>query len=128
MLAGSQSNHATAPIMSWYGDKQGNGRTQIGFSRPKLMGAVVRVTALFCPVRGALPPHVQNFILNNIDCKSASSTSQVRVGLTRRFVLNIAIRKDPLRSGRGKQPHWVDAQLRSGKKFDELLMVPSRSW
>ena len=26
-------------------------------------------------------------------------------------------------SGRGKQPHWVGAQLRSGKKFDELLIA-----
>jgi DNA-binding protein H-NS len=26
-------------------------------------------------------------------------------------------------SGRGKQPHWVAAQLRSGKKFDELLIA-----
>src|ERR1700730_12870730 len=26
-------------------------------------------------------------------------------------------------SGRGKQPHWVGAQLRSGKKVDELLIV-----
>jgi len=25
-------------------------------------------------------------------------------------------------SGRGKQPHWVGAQLRSGKKVDELLI------
>ncbi|MGA2994261.1 H-NS family nucleoid-associated regulatory protein [Bradyrhizobium sp.] len=25
-------------------------------------------------------------------------------------------------SGRGKQPHWVRAQLRSGKKVDELLI------
>jgi DNA-binding protein H-NS len=25
-------------------------------------------------------------------------------------------------SGRGKRPHWVGAQLRSGKKFDELLI------
>jgi DNA-binding protein H-NS len=25
-------------------------------------------------------------------------------------------------SGRGKQPHWVRAQLRSGKKFDDLLI------
>ena len=26
-------------------------------------------------------------------------------------------------SGRGKQPRWVGAQLRSGKKFDELLIA-----
>jgi DNA-binding protein H-NS len=26
-------------------------------------------------------------------------------------------------SGRGRQPRWVDAQLRSGKKFDELLIA-----
>jgi DNA-binding protein H-NS len=26
-------------------------------------------------------------------------------------------------SGRGKQPHWVGAQLRSGKKVDELLIA-----
>jgi DNA-binding protein H-NS len=26
-------------------------------------------------------------------------------------------------SGRGKRPHWVGAQLRSGKKFDELLIA-----
>jgi DNA-binding protein H-NS len=26
-------------------------------------------------------------------------------------------------SGRGRQPRWVDAQLRSGKKFDELLFA-----
>ena len=26
-------------------------------------------------------------------------------------------------SGRGRQPHWVSAQLRSGKKFDELLIA-----
>jgi DNA-binding protein H-NS len=26
-------------------------------------------------------------------------------------------------SGRGRQPHWVGAQLRSGKKFDELLIA-----
>src|ERR1700753_1230585 len=26
-------------------------------------------------------------------------------------------------SGRGKQPRWVDAQLRSGKKVDELLIT-----
>jgi DNA-binding protein H-NS len=26
-------------------------------------------------------------------------------------------------SGRGKQPHWVGAQLRSGKNFDELLIA-----
>jgi DNA-binding protein H-NS len=25
-------------------------------------------------------------------------------------------------SGRGRQPHWVGAQLRSGKKVDDLLM------
>ena len=25
-------------------------------------------------------------------------------------------------SGRGRQPHWVGAQLRSGKKVDELLI------
>jgi DNA-binding protein H-NS len=25
-------------------------------------------------------------------------------------------------SGRGKQPRWVSAQLRSGRKFDELLI------
>jgi DNA-binding protein H-NS len=26
-------------------------------------------------------------------------------------------------SGRGKQPHWVGAQLRSGKKVDDLLIA-----
>ena len=26
-------------------------------------------------------------------------------------------------SGRGRQPHWVSAQLRSGKKVDELLIA-----
>jgi DNA-binding protein H-NS len=26
-------------------------------------------------------------------------------------------------SGRGRQPHWVSAQLRSGKKFEELLIA-----
>jgi DNA-binding protein H-NS len=26
-------------------------------------------------------------------------------------------------SGRGRQPHWVGAQLRSGKKVDDLLIV-----
>jgi DNA-binding protein H-NS len=26
-------------------------------------------------------------------------------------------------SGRGRQPHWVGAQLRSGKKVDELLIA-----
>jgi DNA-binding protein H-NS len=26
-------------------------------------------------------------------------------------------------SGRGKQPHWVGEQLRSGKNFDELLIA-----
>ena len=26
-------------------------------------------------------------------------------------------------SGRGRQPHWVSTQLRSGKKFDELLIA-----
>jgi DNA-binding protein H-NS len=26
-------------------------------------------------------------------------------------------------SGRGKQPHWVRAQLKSGKKLDRLLIV-----
>ena len=26
-------------------------------------------------------------------------------------------------SGRGKQPHWVGAQLRSGKKVDKLLIA-----
>jgi DNA-binding protein H-NS len=26
-------------------------------------------------------------------------------------------------SGRGKQPRWVAAQLRSGKKFDDLLIA-----
>jgi len=26
-------------------------------------------------------------------------------------------------SGRGKRPRWVDAQLRSGKKVDELLIA-----
>jgi DNA-binding protein H-NS len=26
-------------------------------------------------------------------------------------------------SGRGKQPHWVGAQLRSGRKVDELLIA-----
>jgi DNA-binding protein H-NS len=26
-------------------------------------------------------------------------------------------------SGRGKQPHWVGAQIRSGKKVDELLIA-----
>jgi len=26
-------------------------------------------------------------------------------------------------SGRGKQPHWVGAQLQSGKEFDELLIA-----
>jgi DNA-binding protein H-NS len=26
-------------------------------------------------------------------------------------------------SGRGKQPHWVISQLRSGKKFNELLIA-----
>jgi DNA-binding protein H-NS len=26
-------------------------------------------------------------------------------------------------SGRGKQPHWVSAQLKSGKKFDQLLIA-----
>jgi DNA-binding protein H-NS len=26
-------------------------------------------------------------------------------------------------SGRGKQPRWVGAQLRSGKKFEELLIA-----
>ena len=26
-------------------------------------------------------------------------------------------------SGRGKQPHWVGAQLRSGKKVDEFLIA-----
>jgi DNA-binding protein H-NS len=26
-------------------------------------------------------------------------------------------------SGRGKQPRWVGAQLRSGKRFDELLIA-----
>jgi DNA-binding protein H-NS len=26
-------------------------------------------------------------------------------------------------SGRGKQPHWVGAQLKSGRKFDELLIA-----
>lgn len=25
-------------------------------------------------------------------------------------------------SGRGKQPHWMEAQLRSGKKVDDLLI------
>jgi DNA-binding protein H-NS len=25
-------------------------------------------------------------------------------------------------SGRGKQPHWVGAQLRTGKKIDDLLI------
>jgi DNA-binding protein H-NS len=25
-------------------------------------------------------------------------------------------------SGRGKQPHWIEAQLRSGKKVDDLLI------
>ena len=29
-------------------------------------------------------------------------------------------------SGRGRQPHWVSAQLRSGKKFDELLIAQTR--
>jgi DNA-binding protein H-NS len=28
-------------------------------------------------------------------------------------------------SGRGKQPHWVGAQLRSGRKVDELLIAPT---
>ena len=26
-------------------------------------------------------------------------------------------------SGRGRQPHWVSAQLKSGKKFDQLLIA-----
>jgi DNA-binding protein H-NS len=26
-------------------------------------------------------------------------------------------------SGRGRQPHWVGAQLRSGKKVDDLLIA-----
>jgi DNA-binding protein H-NS len=26
-------------------------------------------------------------------------------------------------SGRGKQPHWVGAQLKLGRKFDELLIA-----
>jgi DNA-binding protein H-NS len=26
-------------------------------------------------------------------------------------------------SGRGKQPHWVGAQLRSGKRVDDLLIA-----
>jgi DNA-binding protein H-NS len=29
-------------------------------------------------------------------------------------------------SGRGKRPHWVSTQLRSGKKFDELLIAQSQ--
>jgi DNA-binding protein H-NS len=28
-------------------------------------------------------------------------------------------------SGRGKQPRWVGAQLRSGKRVDELLIAPT---
>lgn len=28
-------------------------------------------------------------------------------------------------SGRGRQPHWVAAQLRSGKKVDDLLIGPA---
>ena len=29
-------------------------------------------------------------------------------------------------SGRGRQPHWVSAQLKSGKQFDELLIARTR--
>jgi DNA-binding protein H-NS len=30
-------------------------------------------------------------------------------------------------SGRGKRPRWVDAQLRSGKRFEELVDRPLKS-
>ena len=29
-------------------------------------------------------------------------------------------------SGRGRQPHWVSAQLKSGKKVDDLLIAHTR--
>jgi DNA-binding protein H-NS len=31
-------------------------------------------------------------------------------------------------SGRGKQPHWVQAQLRAGKKLDHFLIDRQNRW